>query len=151
MGFFDDLKKTINESGIKDSLSQVGKDLDKATREIGNDFNNSQFKEELTKMGKDLGITNGNSTPNKKVPDEYMNFPQFEGTIADLSTKKIDKYHRCTIDYNGVTDESVNSYITKIKESGFTKGSDVRYDKDNSYIIVEHEDSKLHLVFHVRH
>ena len=149
MGLFDSISKAFNDSGLKDGLKQVGEGLDKAANQLGEEFNKSGIKEDLQKMGKDMGITSSNEP--KKVPDEYLGFPQFEGTIKDLSTKKIDKYHRCTIDYSGVTKEDLNAYKVKINDEGYVKGSDVRYDKDNTYIIVEYEEQNLHLVFHVKH
>ena len=149
MGLFDSISKAFNDSGLKDGLKQVGEGLDKAANQLGEDFNKSGFKEDLQKMGKDMGIT-GTKEP-KKVPEEYLDFPQFEGTITDLSTKKIDKYHRCTIDYKDVTVDAVNAYKVRITDAGYIKGSDVRYDKDNTYIILEYEDTCLHLVFHVKH
>ena len=149
MGLFDSISKAFNDSGLKDGLKQVGEGLDKAANQLGEEFNKSGIKEDLQKMGKDMGITSSNEP--KKVPDEYLEFPQFEGTIKDLSTKKIDKYHRCTIDYSGVTNEALNAYKVKITDAGYVKGSDVRYDKDNTYIIVEYEEQNLHLVFHVKH
>lgn len=152
MGFFDSISKAINDSGIKEGLNSLGQELDKAAKDVSDDFNKSGLKEDLKKFGKDIGITSGstNSEP-KKVPEDYMSFPQFEGTIKDLSTKKIDKYHRCTIDYKDVTEDQVNAYVVKMIDAGFTKGSDVRYDKDNTYIILEKDVPNLHLVFHVKH
>ncbi len=149
MGLFDSISKAFNDSGLKDGLKQVGEGLDKAANQLGEEFNKSGIKEDLQKMGKDMGITSSNEP--KKVPDEYLEFPQFEGTIKDLSTKKIDKYHRCTIDYKDVTTDALNAYKVKITDAGYVKGSDVRYDKDNTYIIVEYEEQNLHLVFHVKH
>ena len=171
MGLFDSISKAFNESGlkdglkqvgdginkaatdtgIKDGLKQVGEGLDKAASQLGEDFKKSDFKASLDKAGRDRGITSGSKTTSKTVPEEYLSFPQFEGTIKDLSTKKIDKYHRCTIDYSGVTSEALNAYKVKITDAGYVKGSDVRYDKDNTYIIVEYEEQNLHLVFHVKH
>ena len=145
MGFFDNIVKSFNEGEIKDGLSQIGKGLDKVVKDVGNEINKSGIKEDLKKIGRDLG-----SSP-KVIPEEYQEFPKFESKIDDLYIKKIDKYHRCTIDYYNVTDESVNKYISLIEEKGFRKGSDIRYDKNNTYIILEHIKDKLHLVFHVRH
>lgn len=151
MGLFDSISKAFNDSGLKDGLKQVGEGLEKAANQVGDEFNKSGIKEDLKKMGNDIGITSSKPNEPKKVPEEYLDFPQFEGTIAELSTKKIDKYHRCTIDYKDVTVDALNAYKVKITDAGYVKGSDVRYDKDNTYIIIEHEDTNLHLVFHVKH
>ena len=155
MGLFDSITKAFNDSGIKEGLNTLGEGLDKAAKDIGDDFNKSELKKDLTKLGKDMGITGGGSSNTtaaqaKTVPEEYLSFPQFEGTIAELSTKKIDKYHRCTIDYKNVTTDKINAYKVSIIDAGFVKGSDVRYDKDNTYIILEVNDTDLHLVFHVK-
>jgi hypothetical protein len=145
MGLFDNL---INNKGIKEGFSQIGKGLEQAVNEVGKEIDKSGLKDDFKKIGEDLGSSS--KTP-KSVPQEYLTFPQFEGTIAELSTKKIDKYHRCTIDYKDVTEDQVNAYISKIEEVGFKKGSDVRYDRDNTYIILEKDIPSLHLVFHVKH
>ena len=134
MGLFDNLVKAFNDSGLKDGISEVGKELEKTVNTVGSELNN----------------LNGNKTV-KTVPSEYSHFPQFNCLIKDVTTKNIDKYHRCTIDYKDVTEDQVNAYISKIEEVGFKKGSDVRYDRDNTYIILEKDIPSLHLVFHVKH
>lgn len=148
MGLFDNIVKSFDNGDLKNGLSQVGKGLEQVAKDVGKEIEKSGVKEDLKKLGNDLG--SGSASP-KTVPQEYLTFPQFEGTIAEVSTKKIDKYHRCTIDYKDVTEDAVKAYVEKIEGVGFKKGSDVRYDRDNTYIILEADVPNLHLVFHVKH
>ena len=148
MGLFDNIVKSFDNGDLKKGLSQVGKGLEQVAKDVGKEIDKSGVKDDLKKLGQDLG---SGSPPLKTVPQDYLVFPQFEGTISEISTKKIDKYHRCTIDYKNVTEEAVKAYIEKIESVGFKKGSDVRYDRDNTYIILEPNVPTLHLVFHVKH
>jgi hypothetical protein len=142
MGLFDNLVKSFNDSGIKEGLSKVGKEIEGAASEFGGDIN---------KFANTLGANNSNSTPSKSIPSEYSHFPAFNGVIKDITTKNIDKYHRCTIDYNESTKEAIDDYRKKVVEAGYAKATDVRYEKGNEYIIIDPSDNYMHLVFHVKH
>ncbi len=134
MGLFDNLVKTIKDSGIGEELSKVGKDIEKSVNGLGD-----EIKQNTTVK-----------TP-KTIPSDYSHFPAFEGTIRDINTKNIDKYHRCTIDYEESTIEKINEYRNKVIENGYQKMTDVRYEKGNEYIIIDPDNTYMHLVFHVKH
>ena len=71
------------------------------------------------------------------LPSRYMNFPVYPGVMKGKPIEKsTDKYDRLTIYYKG----SINKeFIKTIKEYGYEEATDVRYDKDFTYIIVERE------------
>ena len=86
----------------------------------------------------------------KEIPEEYSEFPKFREECTDLTTKKTDKYIRCTMNFYNVTDREVEDYIYKLRTLGYERGSDVRFDKGNTYIIVDNGSSSLNLVFHIK-
>ena len=130
MGFLDKfIKKVVG--------SEIGKEIKK-------------FDNEISKTIKDnVGELKGRENQ-KEVPRDYLHFPQFDGTIGDVSTKSCDKYERCTLDYYKVEESQVREYIDKVIHEGYEKMTNVRYEKGNEYIIIENEDNSLHLVFHVK-
>ena len=56
------------------------------------------------------------------------------------------------MDFTHVSDQEISDYISKITSLGYIKGSDVRYDKGNTYIIIEYSPRSkyLKLVFHIK-
>lgn len=138
MGLFDNLVKQFNESGLKDELAKVGKEIGDTVNNAGSDLQN-------------LVSTGSTGREPKKVPAGYEHFPQFDGVIKDVSTKVIDKYHRCTIDYEESTTEKINEYRNQVVAAGYAKATDVRYEKGKEYIIIDPDGDYLHLVFHIKH
>ena len=67
-----------------------------------------------------------------KIPLEYSMFPVLEATIGNLTTKKTDNYKE------------------KIVSEGYSKASNVRYEKDRTYIIVDDTGTNLVLVYHIK-
>ena len=129
MGLFDKLKDAITNIA-PESSEKINKALDDI-------YSSAKSEVEKAKSG-------------EKVPDKYLRFPQFESTIGELSTKKTDKYERCTIDYYKTNEDEINTYIDKVIQDGYIKITDVRYEKGNDYIIIENGNTSLHLVFHCR-
>lgn len=130
MGLFSNLIKRAVKDEAGKKLSQVGIDI----------INNI---EKLDSSKKD-------NTKKLTVPRDYMHFPQFDGVIGNLSTKLVDKYGRCTIDYYHVNDVDIEKYISNVQKDGYTKMTNVRYEKNNEYIIIEKNNDSLHLVFHIK-
>jgi len=95
-------------------------------------------------------IINNIKNGNKRIPDAYSQFPMFEGNITNLSERKEEKYTRCTMDYKNVSEEEFNNYILKVESLGYIKASKVKYEKENTYIIIERNSNMLHLVFHIK-
>ena len=136
MGLFDDLVKTFNKTGIQDGINEVGKELEKTVNLVGGELKN---------------LNTSDKTTVKTVPSEYSHFPQFNCLIKDVTTKNIDKYHRCTIDYEESTLEKIEEYRSQVVNAGYAKATDVRYEKGNEYIIIDPDGTYMHLVFHVKH
>ena len=121
-------------------------------------------KDDLIKMGKDVvsGIQNAASdailyNDNKNdngvstLREEYAEFPTFDKKPDKISYKKEQKYTRCTMDFYSTSQQEVENYIFQIESQGYSKGPKVRYDKENTYIIVDYDGfSSLNLVFHIK-
>lgn len=54
------------------------------------------------------------------------------------------------MNFYNVTDREVEDYIYKLRTLGYERGSNVRFDKGNTYIIVDNGSSSLNLVFHIK-
>ena len=109
----------------------------------------NKLKDKLKNIAKeDFKLENKPSS--KEVPSDYSHFPMFDKPIDELSTKNENKYKRCTMDFYGVTNEEVDAYSDKITSLGYDKKTNVRYEKDNEYIIVDEHDGDLNLVFHIK-
>ena len=143
MGFFSDVVKKVFTDEMKEGATKAAGDLDNAFKTMGDEISKTFSNTPNT------GTVNNNSS-NYTIPEEYKDFPLFEGTIKDLNTKKTDKYERCTIKYNNLDEDSVTKYRNKIVEAGFNKETDVRYEKNNEYIIVDFNGSDLELVYHIK-
>ena len=133
MGLFDNLIKAVKDSGIDKGLAEVGKELEKTVNDASATLNG------------------GNTRSSKSVPEKYLGFPQFDGVISDVTVKDIDKYDRCTIDYNESTYDKIEEYRQKVVSAGYAKATNVRYEKGNEYIIIDPDDTYMHIVFHVKH
>ena len=131
--------------GFFDSLAKLGK-------ELANNEAVQEFKDELKKGVENLEEKVGNAEKrNYEVPEKYSDFPAFEGTITSLNEKSTSNYERCTIDYSNISVEDLNNYIDVVINNGYVKNSKVRYDKSNTYIIIEPKSNNLHVVFHIKH
>ena len=142
MGLFSDLVKNVFKDEVRDEASRVAGKLDKAFEDAGNEISKT-----FSSSYNQSNITNTN---NYGIPTEYSHFPVFEGKINNVDTKKTDKYQRCSLKYYPVTVDQVNNYINRITSEGYVKASNVRYEKNNEYIIAEDKGSSLRLVFHIR-
>ena len=137
--------------GLFDSLKKIGQDLEKEIeKNVGSDALRS-FKDAALNSN-DLG-SNGifsNNRNSKEIPAEYSEFPKFRENAEYLTTTETNKYIRCTMDYPNATDGEISGYISKINSLGYIRGSNVRFDNGNKYIIVDTENGGLHLVFHIK-
>ena len=135
MGLFDNLVKSVSDLAkteeakkLKENLQSVAKNLDVNENAAG-----------------------GSSSSNYSIPEEYSHFPVFNGKIGELITKKEEKYKRCSMDYYNAEAADIDAYIKTIEEAGYEKKTDVRYEKNNEYIIVDRAaDSGLNIVYHVK-
>ncbi len=142
MGLFDELKKIS-----KGDIEKFGKDVVSNIQNVTN---------EITKnVSEDLKNTTGFNTEAKKgkeIPAEYSDFPVFKAP-DDLETKDTNKYKRCSMTFysSSYNSEEVGQYVLKIQSLGYYKGSKVRYDKGNTYIIVDEDaPNGLNIVFHIK-
>ena len=135
MGLFDklvkDVKNAINSEDakkIKDGLQNF----------VDNDLKNV------------VPQSSSSSSSGKTIPEEYSHFPVFESELGEVKTKVEEKYKRCTMKYYKATEEEIEAYKDKIVALGYEKMTDVRYEKDNEYIIVDNNVSPMEVVFHVK-
>lgn len=83
-----------------------------------------------------------------KVLEKYSEFPEYPGKIKNKPYETItDKYNRVTIMYKGSVD---STYYRTLENYGYIKGSDVRFDKNNTYVIVEPHRERTKIVYHVK-
>ena len=143
MGLFDSLKKMTED---------LGKEIEKGVNSEGfKDFKNAMESaaKEATESIRSATGSNSSARSAKEIPAEYAEFPRFREVVTDVSTKETDKYIRCTMNFQDATEQEISDYISKITSAGYVKGSNVRYDKGNTYIIVE-ENYGLNIVFHIK-
>ena len=147
MGLFDDLKKLgksigqeIEKSGIKEDFAKIGKGIsDSVSSVVGSDDPFGSNKKEKKEKN-----------PEEEIPKDYDEFPRFKGVPFEVKTKKTSKYKRCTMEYFNVPVNEMSDYIYEIETAGYVQGSKVRYDKDNTYIIVDYINGDLEIVFHIK-
>ncbi|MBR4111054.1 MAG: hypothetical protein IKK43_05150 [Clostridia bacterium] len=97
-------------------------------------------------------IRNSNKTTKTttvdKIPETFIEFPEYSGIL--LKKPKITttpKYVRITMFYKGDIDEN---YLDTLNRAGFEKASPVRYDKNNTYVIVEKINHLTKIAFHIK-
>lgn len=129
MGLFDRLLKKAAEgiseavnNGVKESVSDTLKE----------NFNIGDTKE-----------------CNFTIPSEYDSFPKFEGSLMSGLEKKETKYNRVMLNYE-TNELNVSKYRELLLENGYKKATDIRYEKDNTYVIVNLKSSSLELVYHIK-
>lgn len=82
------------------------------------------------------------------IPEKYINFPVYSGVLHEHPTETLTpKYERLTLFYKGKPDEY---YLDSLYMHGFQKASDVRYEKDNTYIICEKIGSLTKIAYHIK-
>ena len=90
----------------------------------------------------------GGARKEYNLPEEFASFPKYEGTIVNGPERKsTDKYERITVYFEGLPN---NDYISKIQENGFYKASNVRYEKGNTYIIIETNRGYTKIAYHIK-
>ena len=141
MGFFSDVVNKVFTDEVKEGATKAAGDLDSAFKTMG---------DEISKTFSNTNSTNNPNNDKYTIPEEYKEFPVLPGVIYHLDTKKTDKYKRCTIKYNNLSLDVVTQYRNKIIEAGFNKATEVRYEKNNEYIIVDFDGADLTLVYHIK-
>ncbi len=83
------------------------------------------------------------------IPTYYSGFPIYQKKILSQPEEKItDRYNRLEIYYSG---KPLKEYIELLKQQGFTKETDVRFNKGhNCYVIVERlHGNKTKIAYHI--
>ena len=136
MGLFDNFVKNVVKNTIgEEEANKLGDKIKEFANENKEAFNSAT----------------SNVSGGKEIPSDYSHFPAFDKPVDKLSTKNESKYKRCTMDIYSAKEEDIDAYREKIESLGYKKMTNVRYEKDNEYIIVESTGSGLHLVFHIRY
>lgn len=82
------------------------------------------------------------------IPEKYNIFPKYPGEMLSKPQKReTSNYSRVTIEYKG---EPSQEFISTILQDGFLKASDVRYEKLNTYIIIEDCYGTTKIVYHIK-
>ncbi len=138
--------------GLFDSLKKMAED-------IGKNVNMNDIKDGLDKMGLDLNNDDpfGGTTQDRKekkstkIDEEYCDFPLFPLEPKKIRYTKTRKYHRCSMDFNEYDQRDIDDYKYKITTMGYIQSSKVRFDKENTYIIVDPDaNCGLNVVFHIK-
>ena len=90
-----------------------------------------------------------------KLNEKYVDFPKIEkeeSSLTKIEEKQTEKYDRITMDYINISNYEFELYERKIEDYGFDKATNVRYDKNNTYVILEYNEKRqqLHVVFHIK-
>lgn len=78
-----------------------------------------------------------------------IEFPKFNGQklyAIGGGAENTHKYQRKDYYYK-LNQEKLNNYIALINSRGFIKSNDIKYVKQNAYIIIEQENYHLHISF----
>lgn len=94
--------------------------------------------------------TTESNSSSETLDSRYDAFPVFSTNPSNVTYKSTDKYMRCSLDFNKVTNEEVDRYIMRLSGNGFSKKTDVRYEKDNTYVIVDKQGKALNIVYHIK-
>jgi len=94
----------------------------------------------------DNGITN--NFKSYAIPEKYNMFPVYNGNMLGKPVERNTiHYERITTRYSGAPS---SEFISSLLHNGFVKGSTVRYDRANTYVIVEDLGNKTEIVYHIK-
>jgi len=122
-----------------------------ASKLVSNAIEDKVFDDLSNSVKNTFNTTNNRATSNLQnytIPEIYSNFPKYNGTIVEKPIERVtDKYSRITIRYSGTPS---SEFISALVQNGFIKGSSVRYDKGNTYVIVDNIGSNTEIVYHIK-
>lgn len=82
------------------------------------------------------------------IPEKYIDFPVYNGTLLQKPIETLSpKYERLTLFYKGKPDEN---YRDTLYIHGFQQATDVRYEKNNTYVIFEKIGAKTKIAYHIK-
>lgn len=106
------------------------------------------FASNIIKRKTEEYLTGENNSSNVDIPLKYSNFPTYPGNIKKEPQETVtDKYCRLTIFYKG---SPKKEYFDLLNMMGYLQGSDVRFDKDNTYVIVEKIGFNTKIAYHIK-
>ena len=156
MGLFDDLKKLtkgigkeIEKSGVKDDFAKFGKEIVSGVKDLEKSASDFLKSTDNGDNPVDSSSRTNNSIHNKNIPELYNDFPRLEKNFIQANEIDTNKYTRISMYYKDITDEEIQEYIYKIESSGYIRMTDVRFEKGNTYIIVDPK-GWLNIVFHIK-
>lgn len=89
-----------------------------------------------------------NANINYDIPSEYSDFPAYPGKLTSKPiTTNTSSYSRLTLFFKG---SPVSEYYDTLSSAGYTQYSSVRYDKDNTYVIVERFGNSTKIAYHIK-
>ena len=117
-------------------------DFSKILKFIGNILTN-QTKEYFDNTNEESTYEN-----NINIPLKYSDFPLYNGKIFSKPVEtSTDNYDRLTMFFKGTPSFE---FISLLKSSGYEQNSDVRFDKDNTYVIVERYGNRTKIAYHIK-
>jgi len=91
---------------------------------------------------------NNNSTQSYDIPEKYNMFPRYNGNMLQRPVERETyQYSRVTMRYSG---SPSSEFISALTQNGFTQSTSVRYDKSNTYVIVDNLGGKTEIVYHIK-
>ena len=130
--------------GLFDELKKIGKEVLDNIQNAQNGYTGSTSSSNYSNSSRNVQSVSS-------VPEEFSNFPQFNTMPSNSKLITTNSYHRCSMDFSNISADEISNYSSILISNGYAKNSNVRFDKGNTYIIVDYKSSgKLNLVFHVR-
>ncbi len=163
MGIFDDLKKfgedvskkidkTLEDKNVKDSFTKFEDSLKSGLKDIKAKVTNQPVEEEQPEVEEAI-LEEGETfkkEPLHHIPSKYSAFPRFAWQPDEIYDIVTDNYSRCSMIFEFVSLNQVENYKRIIQNNGYDKKSEIRFVKDNTYIIVDHKNEVLNIVYHIK-
>ena len=106
------------------------------------------FASNILKKKAEEYLTGEKSSANVDIPLKYSDFPVYQGDVKKQPQETTTpKYSRLTIFYKG---NPKKEYYNLLNMMGYVQGSDVRFDKDNTYVIVEKFWNMTKIAYHIK-
>ena len=106
------------------------------------------FATNILKKKAEEYITGETATNTVDIPLKYSDFPAYSGKIKIAPKETLtNKYSRLTIFYKGTPSKE---YFDLLNMMGYVQSSDVRFDKDNTYVIVEKIGFNTKIAYHIK-
>ena len=92
--------------------------------------------------------SNNNEIKDYNLPEEFSLLPKYEGNLIEGPNRKTtEKYDRITLLFKG---DVSTEFFSNVISNGFVQMSKVRYEKGNTYIIIDSSYGKTEIVYHIK-